>query len=813
MDTLSRSPKDAPPPPHVDGTPFVSRRPPTPPPMPQWGTPVAAKRVAVRASLDVSVKNGDGEDAGANERSPLCPVPQLAENRMRPGLPRAKTVAATPNADAKTPFSMFFGLFTPRAAKKEDTQSNTITASVLQEALTSGDASASSSPAKMYDENDPSQNSAVPRELEDLSDIADHIVQETDVDDARPRPPVGRARQMRTPSPPRDSVEVPHEDPVRFCNADTPTKNEPKRRVEIFKRFRFIQDDMHRGGRKNESLAKTSEMPLPVTPTPRYMTRMHVEDGEGPGVCDDHLSFTSGNEDGGEDQARDKFAGYTKASETIVEEKGGLPHIVESVTTSSSDSKTSSDSPSHITQQRVPTPNTNIVSDTSNPFTQAEMPHLRLGKGGVTAHAFMGPSPHARISMAVRQRYDSHAAFLHKKDGSQEDGNVPDGENDEKAVAVGERGTAELGANAEVVGIKRGHSGLQRIREASAGFVNKAKKLPRGGSFTRLREMRARVVAKDEKRADVSDEKDKNVPVVSNADHEVAGVANKPVGKDKIEASPASEEKETDMPEKVKMETGEKKQAKEGKATQETDMAMEVPEYVTIQRRIRRVRRDGSEEVVTKRVRVKPEKVLPNGDVVIKRTMKRVKEDGCGTEMLTVLQVIPRKKKSVPQVTPGSKEAEGNSMSDLLAQRGADRVTKCIDEHDGSGNVSERSGSIQFTERRRSKTDITPSEPEKQHLWRRARSFGKKGDVTSGQRAMEEEERKKRMPRSKSAATKKGDRDTGGLAEGAEGRSWKRKASLPRVLSFQMLRDVRGRRESGSSGGAGAGRRMFGRKG
>lgn len=63
---------------------------------------------------------------------------------------------------------------------------------------------------------------------------------------------------------------------------------------------------------------------------------------------------------------------------------------------------------------------------------------------------------------------------------------------------------------------------------------------------------------------------------------------------------------------------------------------------VTIRRVVRRVLADGTVDTVTYNVQVKPERVLGNGDVVVKRQMRRAKDDGSGTELLTVMQVIPR---------------------------------------------------------------------------------------------------------------------------------------------------------------------------
>lgn len=66
---------------------------------------------------------------------------------------------------------------------------------------------------------------------------------------------------------------------------------------------------------------------------------------------------------------------------------------------------------------------------------------------------------------------------------------------------------------------------------------------------------------------------------------------------------------------------------------------------VTIERVIRRTKADGSSETVRKKIRVRPERVLANGDVVVKRTLQRMKEDGSGTETMTVMQVIARRRK------------------------------------------------------------------------------------------------------------------------------------------------------------------------
>lgn len=98
---------------------------------------------------------------------------------------------------------------------------------------------------------------------------------------------------------------------------------------------------------------------------------------------------------------------------------------------------------------------------------------------------------------------------------------------------------------------------------------------------------------------------------------------------------------------------------------------------VTIRRVVRRVLADGSEEVVTYNVQVKAERVLGNGDVVVKRQMRRAKDDGTGTELLTVMQVIPRAKDG-----PATKEAD--VMSPMLP-----KVSNPVENQEKSLNFRE----------------------------------------------------------------------------------------------------------------------------
>lgn len=69
-------------------------------------------------------------------------------------------------------------------------------------------------------------------------------------------------------------------------------------------------------------------------------------------------------------------------------------------------------------------------------------------------------------------------------------------------------------------------------------------------------------------------------------------------------------------------------------------------DMVTVERVIRRTKADGSSETVRKKIRLRAERVLPNGDVIVRRTLQRLKEDGSGSETVTISQLIPRRKKA-----------------------------------------------------------------------------------------------------------------------------------------------------------------------
>eukprot|EP00178_Gracilaria_changii_P015894 TRINITY_DN4467_c0_g1_i1.p1 TRINITY_DN4467_c0_g1~~TRINITY_DN4467_c0_g1_i1.p1 ORF type:complete len:692 (-),score=177.99 TRINITY_DN4467_c0_g1_i1:420-2438(-) len=66
-------------------------------------------------------------------------------------------------------------------------------------------------------------------------------------------------------------------------------------------------------------------------------------------------------------------------------------------------------------------------------------------------------------------------------------------------------------------------------------------------------------------------------------------------------------------------------------------------DMVTIERRIRRTHADGRVELLTRRVRVRAERVLGNGDVIVKRRVTRQRAEGGGTELMTVRQLISKK--------------------------------------------------------------------------------------------------------------------------------------------------------------------------
>jgi hypothetical protein len=69
---------------------------------------------------------------------------------------------------------------------------------------------------------------------------------------------------------------------------------------------------------------------------------------------------------------------------------------------------------------------------------------------------------------------------------------------------------------------------------------------------------------------------------------------------------------------------------------------------VVVKRVIRRLKTDGSTQLVTRRVRVKPLRVHSNGDVVVRRKVMRPKDDGSGDVEPVLVECIIRKRPSSP---------------------------------------------------------------------------------------------------------------------------------------------------------------------
>lgn len=184
--------------------------------------------------------------------------------------------------------------------------------------------------------------------------------------------------------------------------------------------------------------------------------------------------------------------------------------------------------------------------------------------------------------------------------------------------------------------------------------------------------------------------------------------------------------------------------------------------FVTIRRVVRQTMKDGRVRMVTNLERVRPERVLENGDVVVKRVMKREKEGGGGVETLSVLQVIPRSRK---REEAGKKKAAGK-----------ENVKGGGNEHEEQEfiRLKERSASLPVRRSTRGGAEGRgEGKGEGDEIWDRARSFcrveqvGNEGLVLGG-----------------------GQRQSEGVnthREGAKG-MW-RKASLPRLLSFQTRRE------------------------
>lgn len=144
------------------------------------------------------------------------------------------------------------------------------------------------------------------------------------------------------------------------------------------------------------------------------------------------------------------------------------------------------------------------------------------------------------------------------------------------------------------------------------------------------------------------------------------------------------------------------------RVTQVTQPAVEksecaVPEFVTIRRLVKRVLGDGTVQMVRYNVHVRPERVLPGGDVVIKRKVRRAKDDGTGMETLTVMQVIPRRRADGDEDSSGAgasagapttPQAEADGDTDATTADTAEKVLPTSEVGSGSdGSVkTERAG-------------------------------------------------------------------------------------------------------------------------
>lgn len=126
------------------------------------------------------------------------------------------------------------------------------------------------------------------------------------------------------------------------------------------------------------------------------------------------------------------------------------------------------------------------------------------------------------------------------------------------------------------------------------------------------------------------------------------------------------------------------------------------PNYVTVQRVIKRTNADGTVDLVTRRVRLRPERVLPNGDVVVRRTIRRKGPDGV-LEDVVEDQVIRRRRteKAVRFCEAGS---DAESMPELRGGAAGNEATRAISmpswrvgESDGGARRGRRSGKIRRT--------------------------------------------------------------------------------------------------------------------
>lgn len=199
---------------------------------------------------------------------------------------------------------------------------------------------------------------------------------------------------------------------------------------------------------------------------------------------------------------------------------------------------------------------------------------------------------------------------------------------------------------------------------------------------------------------------------MGSEESEEAGIWNEKLGRSrgerkkeekKAEEKEAEEKKAGTVELKAKEET-EKKEEVAKNSVNDSDRKVEEkkPGLVTIERVIRRTRADGSVETVRKKIRVRPEKVFENGDVLVKRTVERMKDDGSGgMERLTVMQVIPRRKKansgcekkdesekasgSMPELSQmkegnGDERGVGSGWGRMWSFQGRDKRTKVEEE-------------------------------------------------------------------------------------------------------------------------------------
>lgn len=431
-----------------------------------------------------------------------------------------------------------------------------------------------------------------------------------------------------------------------------------------------------------------------------------------------------------------------------------------------------------------------IVTETSRPVAQyglpLPLPHMRAVRG-VTAHAFMdGPyaEPVKEDGMDGRYcRLDSHTAFL--QTFAEPSPKEPEFVQPEKQKG---REQADTAGDELPGGIRKTKSGLSRglakAKGAGQEIVSRAKKFPRGASLSRLRSSSANVDVEGKKFGrsktvsgrgsdkigdaeevgnvqgtnDLTGAKEKASPVkvvekkrqvdnisgivgtgagttdgsrdggtaaVSSGarpDHE-SGADDRRAQCDGTKSEPAVRV--------LKMTKNEVKATCSGGVPTEKNVA--VLDYVTVQRKIRRVNEDGSVELITKKVRVRPERVLPNGDVVVRRAVKREKADGSGYENVSDMQVIRRHRDEKKWTASGHSKPETNpsdstSMPQSFGCNRDETTTKAnaadvpqtgaeqagVTDAERSASVPEKRGPISTPEGKRTKkVGLSKAEPDK----------------------------------------------------------------------------------------------------